>query len=100
MSNKTRILLFTLITALPVLAYLNSLGNTFVYDDYVTIANNHFIREWRYLSAFFNQKYFVISGELTYRPIVTLSYFIEYALWQLKPWGYHLTDLPCSWVQY
>jgi tetratricopeptide (TPR) repeat protein len=75
------------------LAYLNSLGNTFVYDDYVTITNNHFIREWRYLSAFFNQKYFVISGELTYRPIVTLSYFIEYAIWQLRPWGYHLTNI-------
>lgn len=85
--------MFTLITALPVLAYLNSLGSTFVYDDYVTIANNHFILEWRYLSAFFNQKYFVISGELTYCPIVTLSYFIEYALWQLKPWGYHLTKM-------
>lgn len=93
MNNKTRILLFTLIPALPVLAYLNSLGNTFVYDDYVTITNNHFIREWRYLFAFFNQKYFVISGELTYRPIVTLSYFLEYAIWQLRPWGYHLTNI-------
>lgn len=93
MNNKTRILLFTLITVLPALAYLNSLGNTFVYDDYVTITNNHFIREWRYLPAFFNQKYFVISGELTYRPIVTLSYFLEYALWQLRPWGYHLTNI-------
>ncbi|MFN3533214.1 MAG: tetratricopeptide repeat protein, partial [Candidatus Brocadia sp.] len=93
MNNKTRILLFTLIPALPVLVYLNSLGNTFVYDDYVTITNNHFIREWRYLSAFFNQKYFVISGELTYRPIVTLSYFLDYVLWQLRPWGYHLTNI-------
>ena len=93
MNNKTRILLFILIAVLPALAYLNSLGNTFVYDDYVTITNNHFIREWRYLSAFFNQKYFVIAGELTYRPIVTLSYFIEYAIWQLRPWGYHLTNI-------
>lgn len=78
---------------MPVLAYLNSLRNTFVYDDYITITNNHFIRDWRYLSAFFSQKYFVVSGELTYRPIVTLSYFLEYALWQLKPWGYHLTNI-------
>lgn len=90
MNNKIRAIVFTLITALPVLAYLNSLGNTFVYDDYVTITNNHFIREWRYLSAFFSQKYPVISGELTYRPMVTLTYFMEYALWQLRPWGYHL----------
>ncbi|TVM03906.1 MAG: hypothetical protein CV087_02490 [Candidatus Brocadia sp. WS118] len=93
MNNKTRVILFTLITALPALVYLNSLGNTFVYDDYVTITNNYFIREWRYLPAFFNQKYFVVSNELTYRPMVTLSYFLEYALWGLNPWGYHLTNI-------
>jgi tetratricopeptide (TPR) repeat protein len=75
------------------LIYLNSLGNTFVYDDYLTITNNYFIREWRYLSAFFNQKYFAISNELTYRPVVTLSYFVDYAIWQLRPCGYHLTNL-------
>jgi len=93
LNKTTRSILFSLITALPVLIYLNSLGNTFVYDDYLTVTNNHFIREWRYLSAFFNQKYFVISNELTYRPVVTFSYFVDYALWQLKPWGYHLTNI-------
>ncbi|HHT9137073.1 MAG TPA: tetratricopeptide repeat protein [Candidatus Wunengus sp. YC60] len=93
MNKKTRIILFSLITVLPVLIYLNSLGNTFVYDDYLTVTNNHFIREWRYLSAFFSQKYFAISNELTYRPIVTLSYFVDYAIWQLRPCGYHLTNL-------
>jgi len=93
LNKKTRLILFSLITVLPILIYLNSLGNTFVYDDYLTITNNYFIREWRYLSAFFNQKYFVISNELTYRPVVTLSYFVDYAIWQLRPWGYHLTNL-------
>jgi len=93
LNKKIRLILFALITVLPLLIYLNSLGNTFVYDDYLTVTNNHFIREWRYLSAFFNQKYFVVSNELTYRPIVTLSYFVDYAIWQLKPWGYHLTNV-------
>ncbi len=93
MNKKIRLILFALITVLPVLIYLNSLGNTFVYDDYLTVTNNYFIREWRYLSGFFNQKYFVISNELTYRPIVTLSYFVDYAIWQLRPWGYHLTNV-------
>lgn len=88
-----RFILFPLITVIPVLVYLNSLQNTFVYDDYLTITNNHFIREWRYLSAFFNQKYFAVSNELTYRPIVTFSYFVDYAIWGLKPLGYHLTNI-------
>jgi len=93
LNKNIRLILFSLITVLPVLIYLNSLGNTFVYDDYLTITNNHFIRERRYLSAFFSQKYFAISNELTYRPVVTLSYFVDYAIWQLQPWGYHLTNL-------
>jgi len=93
LNKNIRLILFSLITVLPVLIYLNSLGNTFVYDDYLTITNNHFIRERRYLSALFNQKYFAISNELTYRPVVTLSYFVDYAIWQLRPWGYHMTNL-------
>lgn len=93
MNKNIRLILFSIITVLPVLIYLNSLENTFVYDDYLTITNNHFIREWRYLSALFNQKYFAVSNELTYRPVVTLSYFVDYAIWQLRPCGYHLTNL-------
>ena len=93
MNKNIRLILFSIITVLPVLIYLNSLKNTFVYDDYLTITNNHFIREWRYLSALFNQKYFAVSNELTYRPVVTLSYFVDYAIWQLRPCGYHLTNL-------
>lgn len=93
LNNKTRLLLFSLITVTPLLIFLNSLGNTFVYDDYLTITNNHFIRDWRYFSALFSKKYFAISNELTYRPTVTFSYFVDYALWQLRPWGYHLTNV-------
>lgn len=88
-----RFIILSLITIIPALVYVNSMQNTFVYDDYLTITNNHFIREWRYLSAFFNQKYFAISNELTYRPVVTFSYFVDYALWGLRPVGYHFTNI-------
>lgn len=91
-SKKYHFLLFTIIITTPLFVFLNSLVNTFVYDDYLTVTNNHFIREWRYLPALFSKKYSAISNELTYRPIVTLSYFIDYALWQLKPAGYHFTN--------
>jgi tetratricopeptide (TPR) repeat protein len=32
------------------------------------------------------------AGEY-YRPILTASYIIDYQLWQLRPFGYHLTNL-------
>ena len=28
-----------------------------------------------------------------YRPIISLSYMIDYAVWGLKPWGFHLSNI-------
>ena len=30
---------------------------------------------------------------MTYRPVVTFSYFIDYSLWHLNPAGFHLTNI-------
>ncbi|MFN3531127.1 MAG: tetratricopeptide repeat protein [Candidatus Brocadia sp.] len=67
--------------------------NSFVYDDESTIINNYFIRHWSNFPNLFTSKYFVLSAELTYRPVVTLSYFIDYTFWHLNPLGYHLTNM-------
>ena len=88
-----RILQILLIIALPIIVFLNSLDNTFVYDDVFTITDNYFIRDWGNLLAFFTDDYFKYSGEVTYRPVVTFSYFIDYALWHLNPVGFHLTNV-------
>ncbi|MDO8141760.1 MAG: tetratricopeptide repeat protein [Candidatus Brocadiales bacterium] len=88
-----RILQILLIIALPIIVFLNSLDNTFVYDDVFTITDNYFIRDWGNLPAFFTDDYFKYSGEVTYRPVVTFSYFIDYSLWRLNPTGFHLTNV-------
>ncbi|NUO08169.1 MAG: tetratricopeptide repeat protein [Candidatus Brocadia sp.] len=67
--------------------------HSFVYDDESTIIHNYFIRHWSNLFNLFTSKYFALSAELTYRPVVTLSYFIDYTFWQLNPLGYHLTNM-------
>lgn len=89
----TRIVQTILILSIPLIVFLNSLNNAFVYDDVFTITDNYFIRDWRNFSAFFNDDYFKYSGEATYRPVVTLSYFIDYSLWHLNPFGFHLTNI-------
>lgn len=81
-----------LIVVASQLIYLNSLSNQFVYDDEFTIVNNYFIKTWNNLPLLFQKDYFKISGELSYRPVVTLSYFIDYSLWHLNPQGFHLTN--------
>ena len=78
---------------ISIIVYLNCLQNSFVYDDDSTIINNYFIRHWSNLPDLFTNRYFVLSAELTYRPVVTLSYFIDYAFWHLNPLGYHLTNI-------
>jgi len=88
-----RILQILLISALAVITFLNSLDNAFVYDDVFTITNNYFIRDWGNFPALFSNDYFNSSGEVTYRPVVTLSYFIDYSMWRLNPLGFHLANI-------
>lgn len=78
---------------IAVLVYVNCLNHSFVYDDESTIVHNYFIRHWGNLPDLFTSKYFTLSAELTYRPVVTLSYFIDYFFWHLNPLGYHLTNI-------
>ncbi len=66
--------------------------NGFVYDDLAVIARNEGLRSQWSWSALFSHGYFALSGELSYRPLVTLSYRMDSALWGLRPAGYHLTN--------
>lgn len=95
--HKNRVYLhitaISVIVALSIITYLNCIPNKFVYDDTSTIVENRLIKDWENFSALFKHDYFKYSGELTYRPIVTLSYFIDYSLWHLNPMGYHIMNI-------
>ncbi len=82
-----------IIIFISILLYLNTLPNTFVYDDAYVITENYFIKSWGNLPKLFTRDYLPFSGELSYRPVVTLTYFIDYAIWRLNPPGYHLTNV-------
>ncbi|MCH7505407.1 tetratricopeptide repeat protein [PVC group bacterium] len=81
--------------------YANSLNNQFVYDDTAVIVENHFVRDPANLKDLFTNKYFARSGigqmtnsgEGSWRPLATLTYFIDYQLWGMRPFGYHLTNV-------
>ena len=90
--QQTLIPIFILLI-LTIGVYSNTLKNGFVFDDYFIIIDNIFIKDWKNLSGLLSKDYFSRSGEATYRPVVTLSYFVDYSLWGLKPYGYHLTNV-------
>ncbi len=82
-----------LIVVLAGAVYVNSLNNAFTYDDVSTIEENFSLRDMGNLVHLFGPDYFRISKEASYRPVVTLSYFLDYRLWRVKPSGYHLTNV-------
>ncbi|MCX8036892.1 MAG: hypothetical protein N3D11_07540, partial [Candidatus Sumerlaeia bacterium] len=56
-----------------------SLANHLVFDDLDTIKNNTAITSLQNLPLLFSRNYFESTGEYSYRPVVTLSYFLDHA---------------------
>jgi hypothetical protein len=97
---------FIVIAVAVLLVYGNSLFSSFLGDDFFVVVNNNFVKSWNNLPLLFSKSYltserdlpylgklFIGAGELTYRPVVTLTYFIDYSIGELNPFGYHLTNL-------
>lgn len=93
MTRSHHLLSILFIIALSIAVYSNTLKNDFVFDDDLTITNNILIKDLGNLSKLFSKDYFPLSREVTYRPVVTFSYFIDYALYGHNPWGFHLTNI-------
>ncbi|PWT80061.1 MAG: hypothetical protein C5B57_12815 [Blastocatellia bacterium] len=72
------------------LAYSNGLSGPFVLDDLISIVDNESIRQWTHLgSVFFPERELPSAG----RPLVNLSFAVNYALGGLNVVGYHLVNL-------
>jgi protein O-mannosyl-transferase len=77
-------------------AYSNSLHNVFHYDDLHVIVNNVYIRSLHNAPLFFRDAYTFssIPEHATYRPLVTLTYAIDYAIaGGLDPVQFHVTQI-------
>ena len=97
-----------IIIFIALFSYGNSLLNTFVCDDNYMILKNDFITSFGNFPSLFDKSYLSTadniifdsyhkkiygSGEITYRPVTTLSYMFDYFFWKLNPFGYHLTNI-------
>lgn len=79
---------------LVALAYAAGLQGGFVYDDHGSIEENAFLADSASLARTLSLRTIidpnVPDGR---RPLVILSYFLDRAVWGLRPFGYHLTNL-------
>ena len=92
-----------LLTLACCLAYANSLGGDFVFDDADQIVDNKDIRSWDNLGKAFTTHVWAFRERPEalrtpvpppyYRPLFTVLFTIEYQLFGLNPQGWHLTSL-------
>lgn len=88
---------FFILITISFLVYSNTLKNSFVWDDISIIVNNKWIRTPLNFFKFFYLKDTVSEDTRQkpkiYRPLTTFSYSIDYFLWKLSSFGYHLSNL-------
>ena len=86
-----------LLVAVTFLVWGISLRNGFVWDDRILIQRNEANISRISLSTAFFSDFWSTETEAGasnyYRPLVTLSYMIDYALFGIEPAGYHATNI-------
>jgi len=81
---------FAAIACAGFLAYSNSLTGPFVFDDLAAIVDNQSIHEWwRFGDILFPERELPTAG----RPLVNLSFGLNYAVGGLNVTGYHLVNI-------
>ena len=94
LSSKYTYIVIILITSIGV--YLNTLSNDFVYDDEFQILKNPWITDVRYVPEIFFSDVWAFKGEVItnyYRPVMHIILMIDYYIFGLNPWGFHLTNI-------
>src|SRR3989344_7257573 len=87
MNKNLDSILFLLITIL--VSYTNIFQNEFVWDDEFFIEENIHIKDLSNIPEFFIEP----STGYLYRPLRGVFYAINYQIWKLNVFGYHLNSL-------
>ncbi len=92
MNRRLIILILILVT---LFTYANTLKNDFVWDDVFFIVNNNYVKNLNSIPQYFYsvKTYATILDYHIFRPLRTLSFALEYKLWGLNPFGFHLTNI-------
>ena len=88
--------LMLLAGVLAALAFVGTIGFSFVFDDEVVIVNNPTVHAWRYVPQYFTGVFGSHLGPHIisyYRPLFLLWFRIHHALFGLNPLWYHLSNV-------
>jgi len=95
MDKLKSVLPYLLLAIAVALAYANSLGADFIYDDNAFVVDNEAIRTFAPLSKFLlsPEAFSQPANDHVYRPLASFSFAINYALGGLDVRGYHIVNL-------
>ena len=84
--------LLPLLGLVTFVVYSGSLSFDFVWDDWPQIVNSPIIRTWTNLPRAFGSDlwYHVARHQVYYRPLFVAWSMLNYTLFGLRPWGWHL----------
>jgi len=91
--HSTALALFAL-AALGFIAYANGLSNSFHFDDYEGILNNSALHDLRNIPAYFTAPViFRLTSQVDWRPILQITYALDYAIGGADAMVFHATEL-------
>jgi Tfp pilus assembly protein PilF len=76
-------------------AYAATLGYDLVWDDTLLIQQSWRLHHWHALPSLLTSHFWSEVGEAShyYRPLITLTFFLDMQIWGLHPLGFHLTNV-------
>lgn len=80
-----------------VIPYINAPKGYFIWDDINLIVLDYQIKSFKFIGEVFTRDFFGFSDESRkygyYRPLVTITYMIDYAIWGKSAYGYHISNM-------
>ncbi len=92
--TSTRVLTASYIFV-AILIYANTLNNPFHFDDFHSIVENSHLRNLKNIPVFFidTQMFSVEQGGKMFRPMLLVSYAVNYAIHGSEVWGYRVFNV-------
>ena len=99
MSDRAATVALAIVLGAVFLAYANTFWFQFVHDDRFQILGNTWLRSWKYLPRYFTADVWAFEHPVFrgtfYRPIFLLWFRLQYLVFGLSPWGWHLCTVLC-----
>jgi tetratricopeptide (TPR) repeat protein len=98
---KQTLFSYSVISLLVAIAYIPTFSGDFILDDNPLIKNNPYVKRAHSLSSYLGQEDGVTDVRRTagnyhtgyYRPLINLSYWVDYRIWGMEAPGFRATNL-------